>query len=226
MKKIIMIGLILALAASLSVSVFATAGGFVSSPSRNQAPDLIDEVIESDECEAEVVITAYGDRDELGAEVRQQIEDAYATIVNNADLTSLNGALGDKADDLGVDASDLAVSDLFNVGVVESEGHDGHGDFQVTVKADTLDNFVSLLRYYNGEWEVVDDAEVMNDGKYLAFSVSEPAAAYAIVVNTGDAPQEKDVNPMAAVIIASSITCAVVLPALMSYSMYRYDGKK
>lgn len=226
MKKIILIGLILALAASMSVSVFATAGGFVSSPSRNQAPELIDEVIESEECEAEIVITAYADRDELDAEIRQQIEDAYASIVDNTDLTTLDSALGDKADDLGVKASELAVSDLFNVGVTEGKEHSGHGDFQVTVKADTLDNFVSLLRYYNGEWEVVDDAEVMNNGKYLAFSVSEPAAAYAIVVNTGDEPAQKEANPLAAVVIASGVVCGVVLPAWMTYSMYRYEGKK
>lgn len=71
MKKIIMICLAIAMVASMGISVFATTGGFVSSPSGKPAPELVDGKNESEECVAKIVITAYSDRDKLSEDARK-----------------------------------------------------------------------------------------------------------------------------------------------------------
>ena len=204
MKKIIMLCLMVAIIASMSVSVFATTGGFVSSPSNNQAPKLLSVKTDGKNVTPEFDMTAYADRDELSEEARKEIEEAYASIKENVDLSSLNAALAKVAKKLDVEVSELAVSDLFDLAPKDEATFEDGEKHTVAIKAETLKNFVSLLHYEDGEWVIVEDAEVSDDGKNLTFTV-DGFSPFATVVSTGDAPNYgEDITAGAVVGIAAA----------------------
>ncbi len=188
MKKLFAICMMLALLVTMSVSAFAATSGFVSSPSENSAPTIVEFDPADENCTAILNITAYGDKHTLPDALRTLLEQAYTSIANAGNLTELNTALADLIADLGIDSKDLAVSDLFDIHPSDCEFHDGHLDFDVTLSADTLSQFVALLHMNkDGVWELVADAKVTNNGEHLEFSV-ETLSPFAIIVNTGDAP--------------------------------------
>ena len=206
MKKIMMLCMVCLMMVSLCIPSGAAAGSFVASPSANQAPELIE--AENDKCEAEIVITAYVNRNQLPGDKRQAMEAAYADIVGTADLSSLNGAIGDITKKIGVDVSELAVSDLFDISMTECASHGEHGEFDITLKAETLGNFVCLLHYYNGEWNVIEGADITDEG-YLQFS-QDTFSPFAIVVYTGEQDIQEDENAsLVGVIVASASTAGV-----------------
>lgn len=220
MKKLLLLCLMIAIIVSASISVSATTGGFVDSPSLNPAPELVKGEIEDEECEAELVITAYVNRSELPEKERNDIEKAYTIIRGTKDLSTLNEMIATIASDLGVEVADLAVSDLFDISAINCDDHVDHGHFDITLKAETLDNFVCLLHYYNGEWRIVDNAVVTNNGEHLEFEEDE-FSPFAIVVYTGDkdisAPVQQDNNngavvftSAAAVLGAAAVTTFLV----------------
>lgn len=209
MKKIIMICMVFAMVASMSISAFATTGGFASSPSGNLAPRLVDATNESEDCEAQLVITAYGNRDEMSEEARQRIESAYATIIGTEDISSLNAELSVLAGKLGIKTTDLAVSDLFDISATECNGHSEHGHFDITLKADTLNNFVCLLHYYNGEWHMVENAEVTNHGEHLEFD-EDKFSPFAIVVSAQNIVEEPTQNNVGVIVAICVAAVAVV----------------
>lgn len=217
MKKLLMICLVIVLAAQLCVAAFATTGGFISSPSGKPAPELVEGTNTSEDCEAEIIVTSYADRNDLPEEARQKLEEAYAIIRGTQDLTTLNELLGQIAKERGVAVEDLAVSDLFDISSTDCDGHEAHGHFDITLEADTLSHFVALLHYYNNEWHVVDSAEVTNEGTHLEFDADQ-LSPFAIVLSTGDAPAEPEddntlliVGAVAAGVVIVGATVAVVL---------------
>ena len=189
MKKVLVFGLTLAMILSLSISAFAA--GFVSSPSGNPAPDLIEGSNESEDCDADIVITPFVDRDDLSEEERKFLEDAYDIISSSDDLTKLNEDLKKLAEELDIKGSNLSVSDLFNIGMTKCDSHNGHGKFNIKLDSETLNNFVALMRFDGENWHLVKNASIVN-GK-LVFS-SKDLGNFAIVVNTaaGGAPQTGD----------------------------------
>ena len=217
MKKVLAICLMMVMVLSMSVNVFAASGGFVSSPSGNPAPTVVSFKPSDDDCTAQLVVTPYGDRHELSDALRAMFEKAYNDIVNSDDLTKLNAELAKLAADKKIKGKDLAVSDLFDIHVTGCDYHDEHVDFDITLDADTLDRFEGLLHMNkDGVWELVADAEVINNGDHLKFSV-DSFSPFAIVVNTGvdtpDAPQTGD-NSMIhiyAIIMAVSTIAVIVI---------------
>ena len=200
MKRIFALLMTLVVIATLTTVTFAENGGFYESPSKNQAPTLDDFKNEDEECEATLTVTSYADREQLSAEAQQKMADAFAAIANSTDLTQLDEQLKTLADKLGVAGTDLAVSDLFDIALHEDEGHDAHGSFTVTLGADTLKDFVALLHYSNGQWNVVPGASV--DGDKLTFTIGD-FSPFAIVVNTNSgaiAPVEPDGLPVGAIV--------------------------
>lgn len=225
MKKIIMICLAIAMVASMGISVFATTGGFVSSPSGKPAPELVDGKNESEECVAKIVITAYSDRDKLSEDARKKIEEAYSDIIGTQDLSSLNGAIDDIAKKLGLNSSDLAVSDLFDISATNCDGHGDHGHFDITLKSDTLKNFICLLHYYDGEWHIVENAEVTHNGEHLEFD-EDQLSPFAIVVSTGKAPVEPadtENSPMVVAIIAAAVA-VIVFVILLAFKRKKKEA--
>jgi len=167
MKKLLSVCLALIMVACFSVTAFAE-GGFLNSPSLNPAPEVVEPTDEG------IEVTPYNDRDSLTDDEKKALEDAYDSIKNVDDVRDLNKDVADG------NSSNLAVSDLFNVGY---EGNNTSGSYSVALKSDTLNNFTSLMTYVNGKWEIVDGAKVQ-DGK-LMFTAKN-LGPYAIVVNTGD----------------------------------------
>ena len=198
-----------------TVSVAAANGGFVLSPSTNLAPEIVDSRVDSEDCLATLVITPYIHRDTLDAEGLSEIEDAYATIAANPNLSKLTKDLTAKAEALGIPVTALAVSDLFDISTkdCEPDEHEDHGQFHITLSLDTAKSFVALIHYMDGEWTVVDNAKV--EGTELTFSV-EDFSPFAIVVNTygeSDPPMTGDIyliSACAAVMAASAVAFVAV----------------
>lgn len=217
MKKVVAICLMMVMVLSMSVNVFAAPGGFVSSPSGNPAPEVVIFTPSDDDCKGRLVVTAYGDRHDLSEALREMLEKAYNSIVNSDDLTKLNAELAKIAADKNIGGADLAVSDLFDIHVTGCDYHDGHVGFDITLDADALSHFVGLLHMNkDGEWKLVTDAEVVNNGEHLKFSV-DSFSPFAIVIDTSsgtpDAPQTGD-NSMIhiyAIIMAVSAIAIIVI---------------
>lgn len=185
MKKFVTICLMLALIASLSLHAFADPGSFISSPSLNPSPVIIEFQPGDPGCTAVLVITPYGDRDELPENLLALIQRAYATIAGTEDLTTLNADLAQLAAGLKIEGNNLAVSDLFDIHMTGCDYHEEHKEFDIVLKAESLNRFVGLLHMnQDGEWELVADAHVEGED-HLVFSV-DSFSPFAIVVDTTD----------------------------------------
>lgn len=217
MKKVLAICLMMVMVLCMSVNVFAAPSGFVSSPSGNPAPTVVAFEPNNDDCTGRLVVTPYGDRHELSDALRAMFEKAYNDIVNSDDLTKLNAELAKIASDKDINGADLAVSDLFDIHVTGCDYHDEHVDFDITLDADTLDRFEGLLHMNkDGVWELVTDAEVINNGEHLKFSV-DSFSPFAIVVDTSsgspDAPQTGDnsmIHIYAIIMVVSALAIVVI----------------
>ena len=183
MKKVLSVVLALIMCLALTMSAAAAPGNFVSSPSGNSAPQLIEGVNEDEDCEAKLVITPYSERDTLPAEKRELMEKVYDIIVDAEHVGELNSAVENLAEKKGVPVESLAVSDLFDISYYNCTDHEEHGFFRIKFKTETLKNFVGLFHYNGNKWELVEGAKV-EDNVYLTFKVDE-FSPFAIVVNTG-----------------------------------------
>lgn len=200
MKKVLAVCLMLVVVMTMGISIFAETNGFVSSPSKNQAPEIVESDVE------DLVVTPFSDKEDLPEEQRQKFNGAYDSIRTSASVSDLNAGIKDHAGN----TDNLAVSDLFHIGTADGQGNDGR--FNVSLNADTLDNFVCLLKYDGSEWTIVDGAKVV-DGK-LTFSDDE-FSVYAVVVGsaTSGTPQTGDngiVYICAAVMVISAVALIVV----------------
>lgn len=215
MKKVLAIFLTMIMVMGMSVTVLAAPGGFVSSPSGNPALTVVDFDPSDDDCTGKLVVTLYGDRHDLSDSLRALFEKAYKSIVNSDDLTNLNAELAKIAANKNIAGADLAVSDLFDIHVTGCDYHDGHVDFDITLDADALSHFVGLLHMNkDGEWKLVTDAEVVNNGEYLKFSV-DSFSPFAIVIDTSsgtpDAPQTGDNSMIHIYAIIMAVSALVVI---------------
>lgn len=190
MKKVFVFCLAMVMVVTMGVTVFAAPGNFVSSPSGNQAPVLVSFENESDDCTGDIVITAYADRDTLNDATRELLEDAYNQIVDNAAFKEIADEL---AKETNIPVERMACSDLFDVSYVGCAEHADHGYFTITFKAETLKNFVGLLHLNNGNWEIIENPVVGNNGTTLTFKVDD-FSPFAIIVDTGatDVPETGD----------------------------------
>lgn len=214
MKKTFIVLVTLAMIATLCMPVMAEPGGFVSSPSKEQAPTLVDGKNESPECVAELLITSYADRKHLDEGVRKAFESAYTSILGAEKLNELNSAIVNIAEDAGFELSDLSVSDLFDISCSSCEGHENHGKFSVKLRPEDLEGFVCLIHYVDGKWKVVENARVAADGVTLEFE-EKNFSPFAII--TGDdssdiilpTVEEEGLSPLAKTLIAAAIGAAV-----------------
>ncbi len=193
MKKAFALVLTFIMIAAMGVTAFAAPNGFIVSPSANKNPTLVDWDPISPDCNAGLTVTPFGDRDKLDDESREQLEAARDSIVNASDLTELNEDLKKKSQNAGIDADDLAVSDLFDVDYTDCDIHDEHKGFKVWLDSDQLDKFVGLMHFDGENWTLIDDAEIDEDG-YLVFS-SDKTGPFAIVLNTAENGSGSDTPP-------------------------------
>lgn len=172
MKKLVSVVLAIVLAMTMCVSALAAPNGFVESPSNQKGP----EIVEGDN----IVVTPFGDRDELPDDVRDALEDAYNSILNADNLGDLSEALEDLANELNVPVKNLVVSELFELSY-ESGEQGSDGKLTVTLKDDSFKDFFGLIKYENGKWVLIEDAKV--NGNKLTFTTGKLPAPFAIVVN-------------------------------------------
>ena len=217
MKKVFAIVLMMTLMLSVNVNVFADPGAFLGSPSGNPAPELVEHEFEADDCTADLVITSYSDRDKLDDSLKNLMEQAYADIAGTNDLTTLNADLAGIAAEKNIKGTDLAVSDLFDISPEGCQIHDDHYSCDIIIDADTLHRFVALIHMNeNGEWILVDNATVANNGEYLEFTV-DSLTPFAIVVDTSteesDTPQTGDNSKMhiyVSIMFVSALAIAIL----------------
>lgn len=211
MKKLFAILLALVMVLSLNVSVFAAEDSFISSPSNNRAPVVEDCKNENSDCTSDVVVIPFGDRDKLPDDVKQELQDAYDSILKTDDLTDLFSGI-ESILTPGTSAGDLSVSDIFNVGHTDCPDHANHGRFEITLSTDTTKGFVGLVQFIDGKWVIVEDAKVEN-GK-LTFS-SDADGTYAIVVDKTKAETTSPVTGAPVASYAAGITVFAVLCGAM-----------
>lgn len=216
MKKVLVVLLAVIMMMSMTLTAFAAPGKFVSSPTGQQAPIVIS--FEDDECTGSLIITPYGDRDELPAALQALMKKAYDEIKASTDLTELCAALKNLAAAKKIKGTNLAVTELFDIRVEGCTIHDGHHDFDIVINPDTLKNFVGLLHMKeNGEWELISDAKVIANGDHLAFSV-DTLSPFAIVVNTGANPSQTGESNMIYVYIAVMAVSALAIVLIIAKS--------
>ena len=218
MKKVLMICLIVVMAMALTAPAFAAVGGFVESPSKNQAPALIEGKNEDEECVSELIITSFADRADLPEEVLIKLEEAYQQIKSVQYLDQLNNEIIKVAEDHGVTVESLAVTDMFDISPTECESHADHGHFNITLKPEALKNFVCLLHYYDGKWNIVDNAKVTGNGTRLEFTETS-FSPFAIVVSTGDAVVEPVKTNMSWTVFSGIASGVVAIGAGVTYGV-------
>ncbi|MBQ7121495.1 MAG: hypothetical protein IJO03_04445 [Clostridia bacterium] len=218
MKKALAIILSLVIVICAGVMAFAQ-GGFVSSPSGNDAPEIEEVSYEDGSCNPRIVVTPYKDRDTLDEEKEEDMNEAYDDIAANEDLSKMCPELGTVAATKGIPVSRLAVSDLFDVSAYHnSDDHEYCGSITVTLSAETLKNFVALLhRNSDGKWNVVPDVIVDYSESTITFSAQD-FSPYAVVVDKAadSAPDTGSLSIYipAIVMVISAVSLAFVLVSL------------
>lgn len=188
MKKILAVTFVLLLVAGSTLSVLATNGAFVNSPSGQQAPILIEAENASEDCVAVVTVTSFADRETLDEPTQNKLDDAYNVIATTEDLGTLSEDIQERADDLGIDSKDLVISDLFDVSYSDCESHEVHLSFTITIKPASVENFVAVLHYLDDEWEVIDGVVEGDEITFVADSLS-PFAIMSYAENADVQPK-------------------------------------
>lgn len=217
MRKVFLFAVVLVMVMGISFSSSAAPGGFISSPSGNKAPEIIEGscFIEGDNgCSKLLVITPFSQRQSLDEIKLDAIESAYDDIVGAPDITVLTPELDELAEGLGIPGSNLAVSDLFDIGIKDCDNPSEHTSFSIKLKAETLKNFVGLMYKHDGEWKVVSDATI-SGGDTLTFTTSA-ISPFAVIVDSEGThietpPTGDDVNLYIYIVLMAVSAVALVL---------------
>ena len=215
MKKLAMVSVLLLMIVSLSVTVLAAPNGFIPSVSGRPDPSLDDFVSSNPTGTEQIIVTPFDEIEELPEELQELFEEAYEAIVNSEQITDLNTALAEVAQAKGVAFDDLAVSDLVDIRLVGGTNTGNNKvEYTITLNAESLKNFVGLLHMESSNnWELVEDAEVIEDGTKLRFSV-DSFSPFAIVVDgSKEVPKTGDNSKIyvyGALMAASALAFVVV----------------
>lgn len=203
MKKVKLIFLALLI---MFVSSFASvfADDYVSSPNNEEKQQELSieggtpiagggfyiDVTRKDSCIDRVILTPFEYRENIKNDKSyKQLMEAYEQIENCEDLADLDGALTLIANSKGAITEDLAVRYLFDITVEKDFHEETHNDaehesyVEVNLKAETLEDFVCLMMYKDGNWFVVEEAYVDEvDKTKLHVPVITDSQTYAVVV--------------------------------------------
>ena len=183
MKKVLALCVALLMVVVLAVPAMA-AGAFVSSPSTTPAPELEGFTPDSEDCEAQITITAYANRKNLSEEDRTALEEAYNEIVHHTADNPFKRILGQLAEKLNCDTTQLSVSDLFDIDLTNCARHDGHGGFTITLKVSSAAQIVGILHFNGTEWEITEIQNVDSEKGLVTFHGTD-FSPFALVVDNG-----------------------------------------
>ena len=222
MKKIVLFVMVLALTLSWSLAVSAN---FVPSIEAKPAPEVSGATDEAGEA-IQMVIVSLANKDELPEEAKQALETAYNQIVNAKDISEVSATIKEQIEELaenaGVKAEDLVASDLFDLSPENLGEATENGEYNVSLAVPSLKNFVCLLHYVDGEWEVVSNAKVSADGKNLEFSV-DGFSPFAIITASPDAVVDPARKPVPLVVW---ILIGILVGALIDVAIIFFMEKK
>ena len=163
----------------------AKAAEFFPSPTGGFAPEIKDFENENEDCTALLKLTPFEKRDNLSEDAKAAFEEAYESIASETDVTELSSDLEDLLEELELDATQAAVSEIFNLSFEDCDGHDDHDESTVKLAINAADTFVALLQYVDEEWVLVENAKVNKNKGTLTFDVTE-FTPFAIVVDTSE----------------------------------------
>ena len=206
MKKILVFGLVLVMCLSMGLTAFASIGGYIQSPTKNKAPEVVEVTPATATSEKLVItVTPFAKRNTLTGETAANFTKAHVSIDANKDITVLTPEVKAAAEKANVKVENLGVSDLFDV----SANMKLTSDVTIKLNAETAKHFVALLHYHNGAWEVVENATVKDNT--LTFTVKD-LSPFAIVVDrekaTVTAPLTGD-NGVASVVAVMALVSAL-----------------
>lgn len=195
MKKIFAILLAVVLVFSLSATAFAD--NFVNSAANAGAPAAASAAdANGNDVASAIEITPLTDAEALDEAAQKELDDAYDSLKDAANLADVNEDLKEAAGD-----KDIAVSDLFDI----SAKSDVTFPLTLTLKSENLDNFIALLHFVDGEWQWVD-AEVKDDE--LTFTV-DSLSPFAIIVAAEPATSAQTGETASVGFIAAAVVLAV-----------------
>lgn len=226
MKKVLALCVALLMVVVLAVPALAAPGAFVSSPSGNTAPTLDGAVSDSEECTAQVIITAYADRANLSDEDRATLEKAYNEIVNYTSDNAFKTILAQLAQELNCNTTQLSVSDLFDIATTNCATHDGHGGFTVTLKVTNAAQLVGILHFNGTAWEIADMQSVDEEKNTVTFHATD-FSPFALVVDNGTGAPIVEPTPNNTWWIVLIIVLVVLIAgAVVAYVIYKKNKKE
>lgn len=218
MKKVLAVCLAIIMVVSAGVFAFAQ-GGFVSSPSGNSAPIIIEINYDANSCRPKIVVTAYADRETLDDKKEDDMNAAYDEIASNKDLTILMPFLKEVAISKSLNPFHFAVSDLFDISAYHAFPHSYCGNVTIKLSSETLSRFVALVhRTASGEWELIPNVILNVAEETITFSIND-FSPFAIVVDTSveDVPDTGNnllIYIPAAIMVISGVSLLGVLISL------------
>lgn len=175
----------------ICIPAFGDTDAFVPSITVREDVKLVSDpiVVEPDKCLDELVVSPYMYMDGIESdESKELLKIAYESIAAVDDVADLDKEEITKiAHSLGVETKDLVVRDLFDVTIYNRDVSTNHSEsdhkdiYEFTLQTQSLDNFVCLLVYANGKWNVVKDINVIKD-KNLLKVITEELSPFALVV--------------------------------------------
>lgn len=229
MKKVLALCVALLMVAVLAVPALAAPGAFVSSPSGNAAPTLDSAVSDSEECTAQVIITAYADRATLSAEDRAALEEAYNEIVHHTSDNPFKTILSQLAQKLSCKVTQLSVSDLFDIDTTNCATHDGHGGFTITLKVSNAAQLVGILHFNGTAWEIADMQSVDEEKNTVTFHATD-FSPFALVVDNGTGAPIGGVDEPAPNntwwIVLIIVLIVLIAGAVVAYVIYKKNKKE
>ena len=191
MKKIWTLLTALVLVAAMGSVAFAAPNNFAKSPEAQDNLKVYD--YESlDDCEGEIILTPYRNRETLDERNREQLEEARREAEEASSVAELAPEVKEIAKELGLSTERLAVADLFDLHVNDCIEHlstvtgveADHGRFIIRLNNGLASRYVCLLSYAEGEWMVVDNAHIEKNN-LLKFQ-TDRFGAFAMIVKTDE----------------------------------------
>ena len=200
MKKVLGLILVVAMLLGMNSIIFAVD---VPSAEGELAPTLEDYDIEDGDG-LKLVVTPFAKRAKLPAELKTDLEDAFKQLKNASTLSAVIPGIDAVASELGKKVDDLAISDLFDASVFDSnDNYVGVYGKKVTFTLSSKKGFASVaavVHFVDGKAEVVKDVKI--NGNKMTISV-DGLSPFAIVKYTAqDAPQTADFNIVPVIIAA------------------------
>ena len=200
MKKVLGLIIVVAMLLGMSSMIFAVD---VPSAEGELAPTLEDYDIEGGEG-LKLVVTPYAKRAKLPAELKTELEDAFKQLKNASNLSAVIPGIDAVAAELGKKVDDLAISDLFDASVFDTnDNYVGWWNKKVTFTLSSKKGFANvaaIVHFVDGKAEIVEDVKI--NGNKMTITV-DGLSPFAIVKYTKvDPPQTADFNFVPVVIVA------------------------